>query len=228
MSLIYRIFLFTFILFSTQLSADPYPPDWGTNGDGAAVHFKPVPWPQKNEWKPYSRFGESINDPRTGDPSNGGTRPQNYVNIASSCTDKAEPSIYYYLYQDPNDPANDVIMFRWRVEQIANTYATGPNAGAYSTVDPWGAALWTVFFDIDGDGYRDIAAHLDGSSGAPGVAIDRIFGIYGNIPTQSIDYIDDPANIKLLGHKSDNRLECDYRSTRYEKGMGLRDHTLFI
>ena len=186
-----------FLLLPFNVSADTYPPDW-EGGTGAAVHHTPAPWPADSDWKYYSRFGEDINDPRTQDPSNGGTAPQNYVNIASSCTDKAEPSVYYYLHEGAT-PADDVIMFRWRVEQVANTYATGPKAGAYSTGDAWNSALWTVLFDIDGDGYRDIAAHLDGSSGAPGEDIDRIFGIYGNIPTQSIDYNDDP-NIVLLGH----------------------------
>ena len=96
-------------------------------------------------------------------------------------------------------PEEDVIMFRWRVEQVANTYATGPKAGAYSAGDVWNSALWTVFFDVDGDGYRDLAAHLDGSSGNPSEPIDRIFGIYGNIPTQSIDYVNDPS-IKIIAH----------------------------
>ena len=187
--------LVIFTLFPFTVNADPYPPTL-TNG---ATHYAPVAWPDDVDWKPYSRFGGDINDPRTSDPSNGGTRPQNYVNIASSCIDENEPSVYYYLYQDPADAAKDVIMFRWRVEQIANTYATGPSAGSYSSGDAWGSALWTVLFDIDGDGVRDLAAHLDGSSGSPAEPIDRIFGIYGNIPTQSIDYTEDP-NIKLIGH----------------------------
>lgn len=38
-------------------------------------------------------------------------------------------------------PADDVIMFRWRVEQKANTYATGPSAGSYGATDPWNSAL---------------------------------------------------------------------------------------
>ena len=193
---------FAFLLLPFSLYADTYPPDW--NGGvvdeiNGPIHYAPVSWPSNTEWKPYSRFGESINDARTQDPSNGGTAPQNYVNIASSCTDKNEPSIYYYLKPGAT-PAEDVIMFRWRVEQIANTYASGVKAGAASTGDAWSSALWTVFFDIDGDGYRDIAAHLDGSSGAPGVQIDRIYGIYGDIPTQSLDYEDDPEHIKILGH----------------------------
>ena len=194
---------FVFLLLPFTANADSYPPNWGTgtvDEVNGPIHYAPVAWPAQVEWKPYSRFGESINDPRTQDPSNGGTAPQNYVNIASSCTDKEEPSVYYYLHKDPSDPSKDVIMFRWRVEQIANTYASGVKAGAASTGDAWGSALWTVFFDVDGDGYRDIAAHLDGSSGAPGVEIDRIYGIYGDIPTQSLDYEDDPAHIKVLGH----------------------------
>ncbi|WP_222932384.1 IPTL-CTERM sorting domain-containing protein [Allochromatium humboldtianum] len=91
-------------------------------------------------------------------------------------------------------------MFRWRVEQIANNYATGPNAGNYSATSPWSSALWTVLFDVDGDGYRDLAAHLNGSSGSPSEPIDMIAGIWGNIPTQSIDYLSDSNNIKLIAH----------------------------
>ncbi|MEA2048678.1 MAG: GEVED domain-containing protein, partial [Campylobacterota bacterium] len=184
------------ILFPSMLQADPFPPDNDSNATG--MHYEPVAWPTESEWKPYTRFNNSLEDPRTQDPSNGGTSPQNYVNIASSCLDETLPSIYYFLRQGAT-PEDDVIMFRWRVEQIANTYATGPSAGSAGATDPWGSALWTVFFDLDGDGYRDIAAHIDGSSGTPGEDIDRIFGIYGNVPTQSIAAEDDP-NIHVIGH----------------------------
>jgi hypothetical protein len=142
-------------------------------------------------------FSERRQRPRTLDPSNGGTRPQNYVNIASSCIDKAYPSIYCSLKQGATE-AEDVIMFRWRVKQQAHTYARGPSPGNFGTTDPWGSALWTVLFDVDGDGIRDLAAHLDGSSGAPATPVDMIAGIWGRIPTQSIDYNDDPVNIHLI------------------------------
>ncbi|MCB1906887.1 MAG: IPTL-CTERM sorting domain-containing protein [Rhodocyclaceae bacterium] len=193
--------------------ADTFPPDWGLGTvDEAAgpIHFAPVAWPtepsdaadcghQCGDWMPYTRFQGQISDPRVQDPSNGGTSPQNYVNVASSCIDRSLPSIYYHLYKDPTDPTRDVLMFRWRVEQVAHTYATGPSAGSYRSSDPWNSALWTVMFDIDGDGYRDLAAHLDGSSGNPAAPIDMIAGIWGNIPTQSIDYLNDPS-IKLIAH----------------------------
>jgi uncharacterized repeat protein (TIGR01451 family)/MYXO-CTERM domain-containing protein len=170
----------------------------------------PVPWPSEpaaaacgatcGQWRPYTRFGQTLNDPRVQDPSNGGTSPQNHVNIASSCTDQALPSVYYYLHQDPTDPTRDVLLFRWRVAQSAHTYATGPNAGASRSSDPWSSALWTVLFDLDGSGYRNLAAHINGSAGSPSSPIDTLAGIYGRIPTQSINYLDDPDNIKLLGH----------------------------
>lgn len=186
--------------------ADPYPPTLGT------AHFPPVAWPadpailtqcgaQCGGWLPYTRFQSGVADPRVQDPSNGGTAPQNYVNISSSCIDKSYPSIYYHLKQGPaQDGSEDVIMFRWRVEQIANTYATGPSAGAYGASDPWSSALWSVLFDVDGDGYLDLAAHLDGSSGSPAYPIDRIAGIWSKRPTQSLDYLNDPTNVKLLAH----------------------------
>ncbi len=193
---------------SLTVYADPFPPAW-EGGSGAAVHYPPVAWPSEpsspaecgatcGDWKPYTRFQNSLNDPRTQDPSNGGTSPQNYVNIASSCIDKDLPSIYYSLKQGAT-PDEDVLLFRWRVEQIANTYATGPNAGSFGSSHPWNSALWTVLFDIDGSGYRDLAAHLNGSSGSPSAPIDMLAGIYGRVPTQSINYGDDP-NIFLLGH----------------------------
>lgn len=194
------------------VAADPFPPAWGPVDEaGGPVHFAPVPWPNEpsnpadcglscGDWKPYSRFQNFLNDPRVRDPSNGGTSPQNYVNVASSCVDTRFPSIYYNLRRGAAvDGSQDVILFRWRVEQIANTYATGPNPGNFGATDPWNSALWTVFFDIDGDGFRDLAAHLNGSSGSPSQPIDMIAGIWGDIPTQSIDYLNDP-NIRLIAH----------------------------
>lgn len=88
-------------------SAAPFPPVWD-GGDGAAIHHAPVAWPVEpadlrnctencGDWKPYTRFQQSMKDPRNRDPSNGGTAPQSYVNVSSSCVDTALPSIYYYL-----------------------------------------------------------------------------------------------------------------------------------
>ncbi|MCW5212430.1 DUF11 domain-containing protein, partial [Desulfobulbus sp. TB] len=189
-------------LLPVAAQADPYPPTTANT----ALHFPVVAWPTEpanpldcgntcGDWKPYTRFQTGANDPRTQDPSNGGTSPQNFVNIASSCIDKDLPSIYYSMRKGA-DPDKDVLFFRWRVEQIAHSYDKG---GSYGSTDPWKSALWTVFFDIDGTGYRDLAAHLNGSSGSPATAIDTVAGIYGKIPTQSIDYLDDP-NITLLKH----------------------------
>lgn len=210
------IWLTAFVMFaglSSLASADSFPPAWGTgtvNESTGPIHFAPAPWPSEpvdpldcgvscGEWQPYTRFQGDINDPRVQDPSNGGTAPQNYVNVSSSCIDKSFPSIYYRLYKHPTDAAQDVIMFRWRVEQIAHNYATGPSAGNYGATDPWSSGLWTVLFDVDGDGYRDLAAHLNGSSGDPSHPVDMIAGIWGNIPTQSIDYLTDPS-VKLIAH----------------------------
>ncbi|MBI5100624.1 MAG: DUF11 domain-containing protein [Nitrospirae bacterium] len=203
------LFLFTL---APPVVADTYPPVWGSgtaNEAAGPIHFAPAAWPGEpadpvncgvncGDWKPYTRFQSDIADPRVQDPSNGGTAPQNYVNIASSCIDKTLPSIYYYLYKAA-DPKDDVIFFRWRVEQIANNYATGPSAGSHGATDPWSSALWSVLFDVDGDGYLDLAAHLDGSSGAPATAVDRIAGIWSMTPTQSLDYLTD-LNVKLIAH----------------------------
>jgi uncharacterized repeat protein (TIGR01451 family) len=159
------------------------------------AHYPPVAWPAEGSWIPYTTQSSDINDPRTQDPSNGGTAPQNHANVSSSCIDTNLPSVYYQF-----DAVSNTMFLRWRVETIANTYATGPSAGTASSTDPWQSALWTVLIDTDGDGYREFAAQLDGSSGSPGDPIDRIVGIYSNTPGQSIDYVADPANIKLLGH----------------------------
>jgi uncharacterized repeat protein (TIGR01451 family) len=200
--------------FSVAALADTFPPTWGTgtaNEAAGPIHFAPAPWPTEpanpadcanscGEWRPYTRFQTSLNDPRTQDPSNGGTSPQNYVNVSSSCIDKNYPSIYYYLSKGgAADGSQDVIMFRWRVEQAAHNYATGPSAGNYGATNPWNSALWTVLFDVDGDGYRDLAAHLNGSSGAPSTPIDLIAGIWSGTPGQSIDYLNDPT-VKLIAH----------------------------
>ncbi len=197
-----------FLFFSLSLIADPYPPTWNSS-TGSAIHYQPVAWPsepqspldcgtQCGEWKPYTRFQNEIADARTRDQSNGGTSPQSYVNVASSCLDQTLPSVYYYLHKG-NTQDDDVLMFRWRVESAAHNYATGKNAGNFSSGNPWSSALWTVFFDLDGTGYKSLAAHLDGSIGSPSESIDRLAGIWGNASNHSLDYENDP-NIHLLGH----------------------------
>src|ERR1043166_5958276 len=168
-------------------------------GGGAAI--APSPWPLESQWIPYSwgtTYPDSagsgaIKDQRVNDPSNGGTTPQNYVNVSSSCTDQSAASIYYYY-----NSTTKTIFFRWRVEQIANNYATGPSAGTYSATSPWNSALWTVFFSITGTGYRDFAAHLDGSSGAPSQPVDILRSIWSALQSNSIDYVGDSANIHSL------------------------------
>jgi uncharacterized repeat protein (TIGR01451 family) len=197
-------------IFSYHTFANPFPPTW-SGGTGPAVHYSPVTWPTEpvnpvncgtscGQWKPYTRFQQNMNDPRTQDPSTGGTSPQAYVNVTSSCADATLPSIYYYLHQGAT-AADDVLMFRWRVESAPNNYATGPSPGSYGASNPWSSALWTVLFDIDGSGYRSLAAHLDGSTGSPSAAIDRMVGIWSNTTSQSLDYLTDP-NVHALGHNS--------------------------
>jgi len=179
------------------------PPLWNNgspkNDDGTNA-IAPAAWPAESQWIPYS-WGttypdpvgnHSINDPRVQDPSNGGTTPQNYVNVSSGCPDQGLASIYFYF-----DSVNNIIFFRWRVEQIANNYATGPSAGSYSSSSPWNSALWTVFLDLNGDGFRDFAAHLDGSSGSPAVPIDVLRSIWSNISSNSIDYVATPGIFSL-------------------------------
>ena|GEM_PF-430558 len=182
--------------------------------------IKPSTWPVEcgatcgtgsapsGSWVPYSwgtTYPDSsitdkkpIDDQRVQDPSNGGTTPQNYVNVSSGCPDQTLPSIYYY-FDKTGDGGNGIIYFRWRVEQIANNYAIGPSPGTYSSTDPWSSALWTVLLDLDGNGYRDFAMHLNGSSGAPSAPIDLLRTIWSSLTsTNSIDYIGDPTHIHSL------------------------------
>jgi uncharacterized repeat protein (TIGR01451 family) len=177
------------------------PPATFTKGNGGGTAISPVRWPNDTDWIPYS-WGTTYPDPvgsgaiadqRVNDPSNGGTTPQNYVNVSSGCPDQSLPSIYYFY-----KASTGTIYFRWRVEQIANNYATGPSAGAYSATSPWNSALWTVFFSITGTGYRDFAAHLDGSSGAPSAPVDVLRSIWSSLQTNSIDYISTPGIYSLF------------------------------
>jgi len=194
------------VLVAALPAAADNPPYWNngapTKGDGSAA-ISPYTWPTTAQWIPYSwgtTYPDStlsdkhpIRDQRVQDPSNGGTTPQNYVNVSSGCSDQSLPSIYYYY-----DSVNNVIFFRWRVEQIANNYATGPSPGVFANTSPWNSALWTVFLDLDGNGYRDFAMHLDGSSGAPATPVDILRSIWSNQASNSIDYIGSSATIHSL------------------------------
>lgn len=168
--------------------ADGYPPYWD-NSTGA-VHWAPVNWP--TTWIPYTSQSLPIKDARTADPSNGGTSPQNYANISSSCTDQSQPSVSW-AYSPATSFLPETFFFRWKVEQIPNTYATGPSPGTYSNADPWNSAQWTVLIDINGDGFYDFAVNIDGSSGLPATPIDVIKSIYNTTKSQSIDYVNDPG-----------------------------------
>jgi uncharacterized repeat protein (TIGR01451 family) len=163
------------------------------NGNGSAVVYDPVPWPAENQWIEYLRSNDSINDQRTQDPSNGGTSPQAYVNVSSGCSDTDEPSVYYYY-----DAVNKVILYRWRVENAPNNYATGPSPGAFRSTSPWNSGQWTVLFDLNGDGFRDFAVHLNGSSGDPSKPVDVMTSAWSSTLSNSIDYVEDPANIHRL------------------------------
>ena len=173
--------------------AHPFPPYWG-GGSGAAIHYAPAAWPADAGWIGYTRDGADIADKRTSDGSNGGTSPQSHVNVSSGCTDQTLPSVYYAF-----NSSAQVLYFRWRVQAPPHNYATGPNAGSYSAGSPWSSALWSVFIDTTGDGFRDFAVHLDGSIGGPATSIDRLAAFYSTTKSQSLDYIND-SRVKLLSH----------------------------
>jgi hypothetical protein len=170
---------------SAVVRAHPYPPTT------ASAHYAPVAWP--SSWIAYTYTGSNIRDQKVQDPSNGGTSPQNYANVSSGCTDQVLPSIYYGY-----DATAQVIFFRWRVEQIANTYATGPSAGSYRNSDPWNAGQWTVLVDTDGDGYREFAMRLEGGTGTPDAPIDMLQTLWSNEPSHSVDYTN--PSVKLVAH----------------------------
>jgi hypothetical protein len=173
----------------TASAAVPY---WD-NGAGSEVHFQPAPWPSNAQWIDYNYRSNAIRDQRTQDPSNGGTSPQAYVNVASGCNDQLLGSVFYFY-----DPIRKVIYYRWRVENAPNNYATGPSPGSYSATNPWSSGQWTVLMDTNGDGYRDFAFHLNGSWGSPSQPIDYLGAVWSPTLSNSIDYVNDPANIHLV------------------------------
>ncbi len=193
--------------------ATGYPPYWD-NSTGA-LHYKPLSWPSEMDWMYYSHSSTLILDQRVADPSNGGRAPQNYVNVSSSCNDQSQPSVAWLFSSDElsADP-EPTMFFRFKVEQIPNTYATGPLTQSAASVDPFFAAQWTVLIDYDGDGYREFAVNLYGASGTPSAPVDVLRSIYSDTPGQSIEFYDsatgkgDP-NIHLL---ADNPTAFMYNS----------------
>ncbi|BDU74210.1 InlB B-repeat-containing protein [Mesoterricola silvestris] len=170
----------------------PAPGAW-PNYASAPAGQKPVAWPASGAWRTYTSKGSSLTDPATADPSNGGTSPQSYVNVSSGAPDKSQPSVFWYY-----DGASQVVFYRFRLAAQPNTYATGPSAGSASTTDPWKSALWSVLIDINGDGFRDFAVQLNGSSGGPGTPVDRVSVIYSPTLSQSLDYATAGTGIYLV------------------------------
>ena len=84
--------------------ADESPPVW-TGAVSNAVHFLPSTWPVDQSSISYTRAGTDSANQRDADPSNGGTSPQNFVNISSGCTDVSKPSVYYAV-----DPSVGVLL----------------------------------------------------------------------------------------------------------------------
>jgi len=188
------------VLGVSSVLGDAFPPYWQQDPPYTPqvpnpIHFQPAPWPLDSEWVAVTANGVGIKDKRNQDPSNGGTSPQNYANVSSGCTDQTLPSIYWSYDVDTN-----VLFFRWRVAQRANTYCvSGNNPSNFSSSDPWNSALYTVLIDVTGDGFRNYAMHLDGSSGSPAEAIDMLRGIYSDRKDQILDYTT-YADIYLTGH----------------------------
>lgn len=208
------LFLLIFIIFtglfisSPAVFADPYPPCWDSVTYPDAIHWSPVPWPDEGSWVSYTHHEDPIKDKRTQDPSNGGRMPQNYANISSSCTDQSQPSVaWYFDNTSPYWAPEPTFFFRWKVEQIANSYATGPAPTAYQNVDPWKEAQWTVLMDIDGDGFYDFAVNIDGQSGKPSEPVDVLQSLYNTTRSQSTDWQDIPGVYRLF-HNPTGFVDC--------------------
>ncbi|HEX6159190.1 MAG TPA: hypothetical protein VF111_03425, partial [Thermoanaerobaculia bacterium] len=193
MRFVSKLWIAVSIVFAVAVPAAAQQIPYWNGGSGPMVNFDPVPWPTDAQWIAYTRNNDSINDQRTQDPSNGGTSPQAYVNVSSGCTDQNLPSVYYFY-----DPVRQVIFYRWRVENGPNNYATGPSPGTFGATNPWNSGQWTVLFDLNGDGFRDFAVHLNGSTGSPSTPIDVLNSIWSPTQSNTLDYINDPANIHLL------------------------------
>ncbi|MBI5845787.1 MAG: hypothetical protein HZB23_14100 [Deltaproteobacteria bacterium] len=192
-------FLALFSLFAvTDLFADAYPPYWTSVPPQSPnpVHYLPVAWPADSAWIGTKSQGADLRDKKNSDQSTGGTVPNGYVSVSSGCTDQSLPSVYWYY-----DSATQVLFFRWRVESGPQTYCTsGVAPPSYASGDPWNSALYTVLIDTDGDGYREYAMHLDGSSGGPATAVDRLVGIYSNDNTQNVDYVTYNTTVFATAH----------------------------
>jgi uncharacterized repeat protein (TIGR01451 family) len=164
--------------------------------------------------QPYTRNNSSINDQRTQDPSNGGTSPQAYVNVSSGCSDTDLPSVYYYF-----DPVRQVVFYRWRVENAPNNYGTGPSPGSFGATNPWNSGQWSVLMDTNGDGFRDFAVHLNGSSGDPSKPIDVLNAIWSPTLSNTLDYENDP-NVHVVGRSYTAFVDSNNQILQFN-GLGL-------
>jgi hypothetical protein len=192
--ILFPVILVIFLMVVNQAWGASWPapgvwPVWG----GQPANITPVSWPALGDWHSYTSLGSPLADPSVADPSNGGTSPQNYVSVTSNCPDKTLPSVYWAY-----DSVNQVIFFRFCLAAVPNTYATGPSAGSASTSDPWRSAQWSVLIDIDGDGYREFAVQLDGSTGEPANLVDRLSIIYSATQSNSLDYTEPGSGIYLV------------------------------
>ncbi|MFH0992232.1 MAG: hypothetical protein V1799_19705 [bacterium] len=176
---------------------------------GQSPIFSPGAWPANSSWVSYTLKGNALADPKTQDQSNGGTSPQNIANISSGTPDLSLPSAYV-SYDGTR------IFVRIRLESDPNAY----NYGNVANSDPWNSALWTLFLDVNGDGWRDFAVFLDGSSGTSGNVIDRISVIYSALTTtQSVDYVANPS-IYRIGQQYAARDSAN-KLVRYKDGNSI-------
>lgn len=142
----------------------------------------PAPWPDSGSgnvntgWAFYSRLGASIKDKAgSTDGSNGGTTPQQAVDIIGNSTNL--PSVYYAY-----NAGLQVLYVRVRLATSPLTNSPDGN----SNDDPWTNATWSLLIDTDGDGYKEFVVMLDGQSGGPAAPIDKLVVYYDNAPSQDL------------------------------------------
>ncbi len=130
----------------------------------ATLNTQPVGWPSEtigaSGWTAYTQIGTPIRDKTAadGDPSTGGTTPQQDTDISRGDSPYYPSALYAF------DSTTGVFFYRIRVNScpLTNSALSG---GTYTGGDPWDNVTWNLLIDTDGDGYKEFTVVLDGDSG---------------------------------------------------------------
>ncbi len=159
------------------------------------LNTTPVSWPSETigsgGWTAYTQLGAPIEDKSAanGDPSTGGTTPQQDTDITRGDSPYYPSALYAF------DPVNQVFFYRIRVSSSPLTNGA-QSGGTYTGGDPWDNVTWNLLIDTDGDGHKEFTVVLDGDSGGhvnsdisatPGVTDgDDLKVYYNNLPQQDV------------------------------------------